>query len=596
MSPNTNPEDAAPKKLQLNILKAWLSKRKLHPPPWQAITFALIFAFIGGYFIWHSLAATPVVATIEAEQMTLPSGGSVVNDSTASNGKGVQLTQSGTSLTGSISLPSQATSVSVVAHGLKCRRGWPTMAVVIDGSSLISNISANSSSWQTYTAGILLNSGGVHSISIKDTSRYSCRYLYVDKVVFYGPAITTPAPTISFSASPVSVMTGNSSTLTWSSTNASSCIASGAWNGNEPTSGSISTGALNATATYGLSCSGNGGSANANATVNVGGASTTYYVSTTGNDSNPGTQALPWLTVGHAANVVTSAGSTVMIMSGIYTADVKITHGGITGQPITYQSYPNQTATIVGRLWIANGANYLTLQNLKLVGNPNNPNDLPSPEINAQNVTLANNDISNAHTSICVGVGSDGPVYGAADNATITGNRIHDCGVLPALNHEHGIYVEDAKNVIITNNQIYNNADRGIQLYPDTAGSVINQVDIYHNVIDGNGEGVLFSGNNGSAASNVNVHNNIITFSNVRYNVESYYPSGTNPGSNNTVQSNCIYGGIDDTGSGGIDTSSGGFSLLNNIIANPLYSNRAAQNYTLQSGSPCAGIFSNTSP
>ena len=326
------------------------------------------------------------------------------------------------------------------------------------------------------------------------------------------------------------------------------------------------------------------------------GSGATYYVSTSGNDSNPGSQIAPWRSLSHAASTVTAPGSTVMLMAGTYTEDIKIIKGGVAGAPIIYESYPGQTATIVGRLWIAQGADYLTIQNLTLVGNPNNPNDLPSPEVNANHVTIANDDISNAHTAICVGVGSDGPVYGTGNYVIITGNRIHDCGVLPAINHEHGIYVEDATNLVIADNQIYNNADRGIQFYPDTAGSVIDQVDVYHNVIDGNGEGILFSGNNGSSASNISVHNNLITFSTIRNNVESYYPSGTNPGTGNLVQSNCIYGGARDSGNGGTDTSSGGFSLVNNIVTDPLYINRAAQNYSLQTGSPCAGIFSNTNP
>ncbi len=32
----------------------------------------------------------------------------------------------------------------------------------------------------------------------------------------------------------------------------------------------------------------------------------TYYVSTSGNDSNPGTMGSPWLTIQHAANSVTA--------------------------------------------------------------------------------------------------------------------------------------------------------------------------------------------------------------------------------------------------------------------------------------------------
>ena len=41
----------------------------------------------------------------------------------------------------------------------------------------------------------------------------------------------TPVPTVTISANPTSVTSGGSSTLTWSSTNATSCTASGGWSG-----------------------------------------------------------------------------------------------------------------------------------------------------------------------------------------------------------------------------------------------------------------------------------------------------------------------------------------------------------------------------
>jgi hypothetical protein len=80
----------------------------------------------------------------------------------------------------------------------------------------------------------------------------------------------TPAPTVTLSASPTTVSGGGSSTLNWSSTNATSCTSSGgSWTGSKGTSGSSSTGALNATTKYTLTCTGAGGSASASATVSV---------------------------------------------------------------------------------------------------------------------------------------------------------------------------------------------------------------------------------------------------------------------------------------------------------------------------------------
>ena len=56
--------------------------------------------------------------------------------------------------------------------------------------------------------------------------------------------VATPAPTVTLTASPATVANGGMSTLTWSSENATACIASGGWSGPVATSGTWSTGAL----------------------------------------------------------------------------------------------------------------------------------------------------------------------------------------------------------------------------------------------------------------------------------------------------------------------------------------------------------------
>jgi hypothetical protein len=68
------------------------------------------------------------------------------------------------------------------------------------------------------------------------------------------------------------VASGEASTLTWSSTNATTCTASsGGWSGTKATSGSQSTGALTASGNYTLTCTGAGGSASRSTTVTVAG-------------------------------------------------------------------------------------------------------------------------------------------------------------------------------------------------------------------------------------------------------------------------------------------------------------------------------------
>ncbi len=67
------------------------------------------------------------------------------------------------------------------------------------------------------------------------------------------PVITPP--TVTIQASPNPVTAGDSVTIRWQSTNADTCYASGAWQGNKPASGTQRTKPLVDDATYHLSCS-----------------------------------------------------------------------------------------------------------------------------------------------------------------------------------------------------------------------------------------------------------------------------------------------------------------------------------------------------
>ena len=80
---------------------------------------------------------------------------------------------------------------------------------------------------------------------------------------------TAVTPTVTLNASPNTVTSGAASMLSWSSTNATSCMASGNWSGSMGMSGSQGTGALSNSATYTLSCTGAGGTATQSVAVNV---------------------------------------------------------------------------------------------------------------------------------------------------------------------------------------------------------------------------------------------------------------------------------------------------------------------------------------
>jgi hypothetical protein len=84
-----------------------------------------------------------------------------------------------------------------------------------------------------------------------------------------GSGSATPAPVVSISASPATITAGGSTTLSWSSQNATSCTASGGWAGSRATSGQQALSSLSASSTFTLTCSGAGGSGSGSAAVTV---------------------------------------------------------------------------------------------------------------------------------------------------------------------------------------------------------------------------------------------------------------------------------------------------------------------------------------
>lgn len=69
-----------------------------------------------------------------------------------------------------------------------------------------------------------------------------------------------PPPTVTFTGSTSKVLPGEAVALTWSSTNATACTASGSWSGTKGTSGTETPAAPTDDATYTLTCTGPGGS------------------------------------------------------------------------------------------------------------------------------------------------------------------------------------------------------------------------------------------------------------------------------------------------------------------------------------------------
>lgn len=84
-----------------------------------------------------------------------------------------------------------------------------------------------------------------------------------------------------------------------------------------------------------------------------------YYVSTSGSDSNAGTEGAPFKTISKAASVV-AAGATVYVKAGIYTENISLSQSGVSTNYITFRNYGADLVTINGGFY-GDGTSYVRI-------------------------------------------------------------------------------------------------------------------------------------------------------------------------------------------------------------------------------------------
>jgi glycosyltransferase involved in cell wall biosynthesis len=291
-----------------------------------------------------------------------------------------------------------------------------------------------------------------------------------------------------------------------------------------------------------------------------------------GSDSASGTVGGPYATARKLVSAL-APGETGCLRAGTYRQD-ELTID-TPGTELT--SYPGERAILAGRLRVT--ADRVTVARLTLNGR--NARDLPSPTINADDAVFRRNDVSSRGSSICFIFGSVRPIR----HPVLKRNRIHNCGQ-PGGTPDHGIYMQDVKAARIVRNTIYDNAERGIKIGPDSRGALIRG-----NVIDGNPIGLNFSGDESTASSGNVVTRNVISNSTGFWNVQSYWPGPV--GSGNVVSRNCVHGANPDSHyneRGGISDGPG-FTAVGNLIASPAYVNRNAKDFRLRRDSMCRAVY-----
>ncbi|MCW2924297.1 MAG: hypothetical protein JWM98_1701 [Thermoleophilia bacterium] len=314
----------------------------------------------------------------------------------------------------------------------------------------------------------------------------------------------------------------------------------------------------------------------------------TRYVSSTGSDDGDGSADAPWRTVRRLVDAWEPG--TVGCLDGGFVEDVTIRQGGTADAPVVLRARPGVNAAIRGRLWISSGADHVVVAGLRLDGRANTGAaraTLPSPTVNGDAAMLIGNDISNARTHVCVVLGSIRG-YGTTSDTVLAYNRIHDCGRRSGTagritnNNHHGVYVESSERLRIVDNVIYDNADRGIQLYPNAQRSLIQG-----NLIERNGEGVIFSGAEGYSSGGNVVLANVIANSRIRSNIEHYWERPSRPGRGNVAARNCLGGAHD----GNMSLPALGWVPRGNTTGVLVYRNRPGRDFTPLAGSGCRALL-----
>jgi hypothetical protein len=310
------------------------------------------------------------------------------------------------------------------------------------------------------------------------------------------------------------------------------------------------------------------------------------YASSTGNDAASGfSETAAFRTIARLAAQLQPGETGCLTDGSVFEGHRTISGAGEPGAPITIRPVSGGSAAIKDQTLIAAESHDIVFSGLQFAGL-----DLAKSTmliVAGDRITFSGNDITSPQT-ICMDIkkGSDGVL--------VTGNRIHDCGTQPEWlssdSGAHGVYIQEATNVTVTQNFIYRNKYRGLQTWPGADGVLIEG-----NVFFENGTHVNLGYDGATMSRNVTVRNNIMVgatlfksdeWKNVS-SIHGYLPQGAELG--NVVEGNCInqeiraYGLSEMTGYG--------YTAIDNVIASTpdQFVNAAAGDFRLVEGAACTG-------
>ena len=328
-----------------------------------------------------------------------------------------------------------------------------------------------------------------------------------------------------------------------------------------------------------------------------------FFVSTSGNDVNPGTQSSPFRTIKRGLGVL-QPGNTLFIRGGTYQEflhswnGTRFPSGNSWSSPITIAAFNGETVNLVGSIDLAQSSpaiQYLIFDGIRI--NANGEETGISLTGNTHHIRFQNGEVKNAGR------------WGIATNFHNTTSfadtfyefinlDVHHNG--RTKNVDHGFYIKTSRN-LIDGCHIHDNVAWGIHNFagdnsePKANNNTYRNNLIHHNGINySQGGGITM----GSGDNNI-AYNNVVWKNYTGINVHSYRNPVNSGVFHNTIYGNTGYGILIEPGSQGadvinnisygnyvnMDNRGSGTSISNNLTSNPSFKNASAGDFHLQSGS-----------